>query len=448
MTEYQVFSAGSNARGQLAIGSENDAHTFAHCIFDTVHGPTSQSPGRILQLACGANHTLLLLQSSGPQSVEVWGCGDGSKGQLGPDFPQDGSTTFRRIDMSLRPDLEKQGLGAYTTVKMIAAGWETSYIVFERPGHDDILVSMGANDFGTLGIGKGKSPVGSIHVVHLRGLYSDAVGLGSDQAHILKFESLNAGPHHVVVRVCSLSDSGPSKVVLTGWGTSRHGQLGPSFQSLSSGKYEGFRPLPHIIDSDAGNVVACALGNQHTVFLDRRGTLVGLGSNRKTQLSGIESWGNVTVVGCTWNGTYSIVLSPSQRHANFSILATGSNDKGQLGISEHLNESTTSAFTVAFPFGPGTYRLVKMACGSEHVLCLFSVHDIVANVCDERSGSADGLKERSEVWAWGWNEHGNLGTGDTADVRSPRRIWPDEGEFGIAIDIWAGCGTSWILVER
>lgn len=445
MVVQHLFSAGSNARGQLAIGSQEDAHTFTHCIFQSTRGPTAQVPGKILQITCGSNHTVLLLENSDVKKMEVWGCGDGSKGQLGPDFPFEGSMAFRRLDM--RGDLEKEGLEGYE-VKMIAVGWETSYITWSCPGKDDILTSMGANDFGALGVGKGhrKSPAeSSLHVVPLQ-------GLGSDQPHTLKIESLSAGPHHVVVRVRITFEDGSTKPFIAGWGTSRHGQLGPIPQATLSEKYEPFHSSPHVVSRHAESIVACALGNQHTVLLDRMGTVVGLGSNRKSQISGIESWKNVSAVGCTWNGTYGVAFSPDERHGEFSVLATGSNNKGQLGVPEHLHGPTGIAFTIPFSFGADTRRLMKVVCGSEHMLGLFSVHDNDHHAWDGRSVSADIAKERSEVWAWGWNEHGNLGTGDTNDVRSPRLVWPSsnatEGGLDNAVDIWAGCGTSWILVEH
>ena len=59
-----------------------------------------------------------------------------------------------------------------------------------------------------------------------------------------------------------------------------------------------------------------------------------------------------------------------------------------------------------------------------------------------------------EIWAWGWNEHGNLGLGHTEDVQLPLRIsMPDadtsasEVKFKGIAGVWAGCGTSWIATE-
>jgi protein ATS1 len=59
-----------------------------------------------------------------------------------------------------------------------------------------------------------------------------------------------------------------------------------------------------------------------------------------------------------------------------------------------------------------------------------------------------------ELWAWGWNEHGNLALGHCDDVRTPTHIPVPQTE-GVApmmerstiTGIWAGCGTSWVATE-
>ena len=72
---------------------------------------------------------------------------------------------------------------------------------------------------------------------------------------------------------------------------------------------------------------------------------------------------------------------------------------------------------------------IQLAAGSEHLLALIS--------------DANG----SEVWAWGWNEHGSLGLSDTDDVWTPTPIrLRDIGKMVVSA-IWGGCGTSWLSCE-
>jgi protein ATS1 len=54
------------------------------------------------------------------------------------------------------------------------------------------------------------------------------------------------------------------------------------------------------------------------------------------------------------------------------------------------------------------------------------------------------------LYAWGWNEHGNLGIGSLEDqwgaveVPLPR---DGGGKTQRVQGMWAGCGTSWVLVD-
>ena len=66
-----------------------------------------------------------------------------------------------------------------------------------------------------------------------------------------------------------------------------------------------------------------------------------------------------------------------------------------------------------------THTTVQIACGSEHVLALV------------KSLDQDSATPTSQIWGWGWNEHGNLGLGDTEDVKLPVRIWP----FGVGVSV-------------
>ncbi|KAK0209023.1 regulator of chromosome condensation 1/beta-lactamase-inhibitor protein II [Desarmillaria ectypa] len=361
-----LVSAGSNAHGQLANGIVDDSHAFATCIFKDLPLPDS----RIVDLCCGANHTLLLLET-GEGLRELWGCGDGRAGQLGPDWVES-STSFRPVT------LNRDGY----TLKMISASWETSYIVLERPGQRDVLISMGANDFGDLGVGTARSAAG-IHVVEL-------------PCEGETITAMYAGQHHIVIQVDGAQ--------LVGWGLSRHGQLGEPKAKVAR---------PRIIPVE-GQIMSIALGAQHTALLLTSGHVIGLGSNRKEQLQGLEMLSNVRMVDCTWNGTYAVVGD--------RIRSTGSHSKGQLG------RSLTGPY-VEFPHN---HRLKKLACGTEHVLVLF-----------------DAVDGDSEVWGWGWNEHGNLGLGTTEDMRLPVKLWPRDSTpgSGRAVDIWAGSGTSWMCVQ-
>ncbi|KAI0714619.1 RCC1/BLIP-II [Earliella scabrosa] len=279
---------------------------------------------------------------------------------------------------------------------------------------------------------------------------------------VLLIESISSGPHHTIAHIRLFSRGGTSHTNVVGWGTSRHGQLGPLVTSPN--RPAPFTTSPQLIPfTSTEGISSIALGNQHTVFLRTSGHVSGLGSNRKSQLSGLDALSDVEHIGCTWNGTYAA-------HRAGGVVAAGSNTHSQLGRGTHERQGALAPVRFPFDLLPG--QVAGMACGSEHVLCIIdgaaSASSSQANDSESREGGErEGATMRWEVWGWGWNEHGNLGLGHTEDVVVPTRLWPPpvpplaehadrtialapdaDQKWGNAVKAWAGCGTSWILVER
>jgi protein ATS1 len=312
---------------------------------------------------------------------------------------------FRPLDLSL----DRHGLNGYLP-RLIAASWETSYVVLSRQDMPDVLISMGANDFGDLGIGsRVPSAAKDLHILRFDHLSLNGVSVDNDS---LIVQLLAAGQHHVVVRLESSAER-----FTAGWGTSRHGQLGDVEKPFVS--------APALISPAQSDIVSAALGHQHTVFLHSSGTVSGFGSNKKRQLDGIDAAARARNVACTWNGTYITTTGDGDA---WELLTAGNNVSGQLG-----RDGGELLARAEFPFTSATHQLLQVACGSEHVLASFTVLS----------------SSTTEVWGWGWNEHGNLGVGTTEDVRIPVKIWPREAEQATSgrVGIWAGSGTSWIVVQ-
>jgi protein ATS1 len=427
-----LIASGSNACGQLATGSLEDSHTFTPCIFSgSTAGSLPPNTNNIVQIAAGSNHTLVLIEALEPKSgrtrKELWGCGDGRRGQLGPSLSQQSGSVLNPVELHL----EDYGFGG-SDIRLIATSWETSFIVLSRTGSNDVLISMGANDFGDLGIGKHKTHNNKanqkpFHIVDLHSLCNNM--LRRDQINIT---SLTTGPHHVVLQLQASSAKDASmKQLVVGWGTSRHGQLGMKSRTTV------FVSSPEIISvqKDLGSISSIALGNQHSVFLHQSGRVSGLGTDKKHQISGVSTLTHVRAIDCTWNGTYVIV----EADEGVQLLSNGSNAKGQLGRPS--GESEVSGFSAVQQLPLRNKKLQRIACGSEHVLALLTNKDTVGG----------------EVWGWGWNEHGNLGIGTTEDVKEPRILWPPQSQvdstsnvakYGTPVNIWAGCGSSWIAVTN
>jgi protein ATS1 len=472
MPHLRVLAAGSNAHGQLANETFDDSHVFRPCVFASDYTAAPKLSGhRVLSIACGANHTLLLVELGHPSGQshqpvrQLWGCGDGLKGQLGPSCLQGvsqscSSSVFRRLDQNI--------LGAASideekyVIHAVAAAWESTFIAL-RPKHDapahsrDMVITMGNNDHGDLGTGL--SPIELKYSHEPRRVALEEM-LDTAYPKILtgfRIDDITAGLHHVIATLHLFLQTGEEDIVV-GWGASRHEQLGSSLSQVPSKldkskvtRLSQFTSLPRILPAFqrtpghniADPVVTYALGSHHSVFLHHSGRITGLGSNKKGQLAGLrDPSGSVRDVRCTWNGTYLTLQSANEQtdqdHVQWEIQATGAGDKGQLGHSSAISESSTSGTRpIQFPFHPNTRRLVDMACGSEHVLVLLARAD--------EQGSP--VVEEQEVLAWGWNEHGNLGLGHTADAHLPVVIWPRPGtEHDSRVQsIWAGCGTSWIV---
>ncbi|VDB83344.1 unnamed protein product [Peniophora sp. CBMAI 1063] len=385
-----VLAAGSNAHGQLGSGDREDAHHFHSCLFYWDGESRARLPHyttRVARIVGGANHTLLLTSTS-DGIRELWGSGDNTRGQLWAPGSQEDTTTFRLLRV------EHLALPGWR-IKNVAAAWESSYFVLSD-GRRDAILATGSNERCLLGH---DGPDGA-HLVDLSGLLDGVEFVVQD---------IVAGPMHVVALLHLPSES---RTLAIGWGTARHGQLGQPIQKWWT--------HPRILSAlpENASLASVALGNQHTILRHTDGRVTALGSSRVGQLDGVADLLDVGSVHCTWSGTYIRTIGDSS-----PALSTGKNDKGQLGRPTH-DSSSPSLSPVILPATIGNNAIKDMACGSEHVVVL----------------TRDG-----KVYGWGWNEHGNLGTGGVEDVPLPTLLWaPEEGAS--ARSVWAGCGTTFIVI--
>ncbi|KZV71976.1 RCC1/BLIP-II protein [Peniophora sp. CONT] len=380
------------AVAELGTGDCEDVHIFRQSLFHWDGKDRHELPSItrcVERIVGGANHTLLLTSTTDGEH-ELWCSGDNGKGQLGGTPSCEDTAVFRRMHVE-HPDLSGW------RVKNVAAAWETSYIVFSD-GSRDAVLAMGSNERSMLG----HQGSDGVHLVDLSALSS-----GED----IIVQDIVAGPMHVVALIQM-----PSKdcTLAVGWGTARHGQLGEPTQKV--------RDRPRLISALPENnpITSVALGNQHTVLGHTDGRVTALGSSRVGQLAGLASQSDISSVHCTWNGTYIIPASDKSL-----VLSTGKNNKGQLGRATE-DSLAPSLSPVMFPPAFARKTITQMTCGSEHVVLL----------------TGD-----DEVWGWGWNEHGNIGSGDMDDVPLPTPLWTSDGGK-TARGVWAGCGTTFIVVEQ
>jgi len=343
----RLFAAGSNAKGQLATGDDEDAHTFKPCIFLVAGNEVVEVPGNIVKVVAGANHSIVLLENPATLQRSLWGAGDGSNGQLGPRIRHltGPHHVYHPIDIPLPNE--------NCSVGDVQAAWETSFIrVRDGTTHSDSILSFGSNDHGILGVAPGVTTLDVNSV--------DFTSIGYERTDVALFTT-GARTAYAALKDVRVPQA---RRVLVGWGASRHSQLtitsgGPD---RTQAKHPASTMTPQVIELPQDiEIESIAGGFQHGLILTTSGRLLGLGSNNKGQLgvttSVIPEAGNPSIIGATWNSSF--ILDESRR----SFFACGSNNHGQLGGVL----GPQSMATVSLPDG---FVVDSWVCGSEHVLVL------------------------------------------------------------------------------
>jgi alpha-tubulin suppressor-like RCC1 family protein len=293
-------------------------------------------------VALHSGHGLLVRSGGG---VVAWG--DNRYGQIG-----DGTTTFRPIAVTV------PGLAGVEDVQA------NEFMSVARL-QDGRVASWGAGYLGS----------GSVSTEQTTPVF--ATGLTNALA-------IGVGYYHTL----ALRADG----TVVGWGYNEHGQLGIGSSAL---------PLVPAVMDGVTNAIGIAAGGRHTLVLLGDGTVLAVGDNSTGQLGNgsVTSPGDppATIVAAVPGITGAVAVAAS--HARFSIngssfallndgtlRAWGLNDRGQLG--DGTNELRTSPVSV-----PGLAGVTAVAAGADHTLALLS----------------DGT-----VRAWGANDFGQLGTGGPA----------------------------------
>ncbi|BEJ16414.1 hypothetical protein CspHIS471_0510190 [Cutaneotrichosporon sp. HIS471] len=377
-----LHACGSNGGGQLAIGHADDVAIFTPCVFD----PSCPPFERVVDLVSAASHALVLVSADGHN--HLLGAGTNTHGQLGKACVLTESarpaTSFRPLSIA-----RDAGFDGWEPVKL-AATWTTSFVALQSPdgssARTQVIVAAGSDDFGELGGGIIRLKEGE-RVEHLRG-----------------------GQRHVLAVLTSGNGDGREQRVI-GWGAARRGELDPNPQpdkGKSKARIRFLAPTELTLDL-AAPIIDISLGASHTLLLLADGRVLAWGNNTKDQIVDLGDMAGVRAIGATWNGSYIL---------NDQFWSQGSNTHGQL-LRSDSGKTRAPRATVAVR-GEG---IEAFAAGSEHILTLV------------RAGA------RTDLWAGGWNEHGNLGLGNKTD--SAQLV----NTSIHASRVWAGCAASWALVE-
>lgn len=187
------------------------------------------------------------------------------------------------------------------------------------------------------------------------------------------------------------------------WGSNSHGQLGlGQVGDLSDVDPEIPRKL---ILPDGVRIRDASCGRQHTILLDRNGTVFGVGNDQWAQLGvSAEPWlrshekasgevrksslvGELAGRAVAGGGQHSVMLV-----RDGTVFSFGFNRWGQLG---HHNYSSLAPPS---PTADITIRAIAVAAGENHT-CI--------------------VKDNGEMWCIGGNDHGQLGNGNL----QPTMVW-------------------------
>jgi alpha-tubulin suppressor-like RCC1 family protein len=389
MNDGTVWTWGADGSGQLGNGSPNTDSSLP-----------VQVPGltNVSRIAVGSNHCVVV---RGNRTVWTWGLG--TSGQLG-----NGGQTNTTIPVQVT-------LATGLTNGVVVAAGGSHTLALATSG----IWAWGNNANGQLGAGNTTSTNRPI-------LVSGAVAA----------QSVAAGGSHSLALLANGT--------VLAWGLNASGQLGTGNNTSTN------RP---VTVSGLSGVVQVACGGAHSLALKADGTVWAWGLNSSGQLGNNSTTSsNAPVQVSGLNNVVEIAagnLHSLAKKADGTVWAWGDNSGGQMGVGIGTPYSMIPKQTsivlggVPSPLGGGfmhstviKYSGAMWACGDNILGELYlgtSIPDTnrpakaanagyVAVVAGLHNYSTLGLKADGEVWAWGDNTYGQLGTGNTTSTNLPIQV--------------------------
>jgi alpha-tubulin suppressor-like RCC1 family protein len=398
LSDGSLWATGLNLNGQLGDGT-----TTRQTLFVKVYNPLINSNVTCTQVACGSNHTQMLLSDG-----SLWATGLNSNGQLG-----DGTTTRQTLFVKVYNPLINSGVQC----TQVSCGFSHTQMLLS----DGSLWATGLNSSGQLGLSNGinyKLTYLNINVQYISTSSNFIAIIKQDGSLWVKGENSNGqlGDGTIInkssfVKVytptggitCTQVSCGfaHTQMLLSDgslWATgfNSNGQLGDGTTAQRTLFVKVYNPL--INSGVQCRQVSC--GSYHTQMLLSDGSLWATGFNSSCQLGDgtttqrtlfvkvynplINSGVQCTQVSCGSSHTQMLL-------SDGSLWATGFNSNGQLG--DGTTTRRTSFVKVYNPLINSNVTCTQVACGSNHTQMLRS----------------DG-----SLWATGFNSNGQLGDGTTA----------------------------------
>lgn len=335
---------------------------------------------KITNIACGGMHTLVLTDGG---EVYSWGCNDDKA--LGHSAEEN---TVGKVGFLESPNLRFIDVAAGDSVSLALC-------------NTGLLYAWGTfrDSKGLLGFSKGGEVVENPCVV--------------ESLRHIHISRIYAGGNHVM----AITVDGR----VFAWGTSEQGQLGR--RVLERHCHDALHPMA--LKTPRSPFVCFALGSCHTLAVTADGRLFSWGLNNRGQLGlgdhairytpvevDRDLFQGEAIVGIAAGSHHSLALTAAGK-----VFGFGSGDAHQLGVSG-VEESTTPILVGSLP--PG---IRSIACGANHNFAV----------------SSD-----SSVYAWGYGELAQLGTGMEDDVATPTPL----SLTTPAIKVSAGGQFSVFLIKK
>lgn len=260
--------------------------------------------------------------------------------------------------------LSVQSVDAYGSIspQNVADAGKEHFVVLKDDGS---VWSWGGNTFGQLGA-KSLPPNGSLTPTPIQ---------TESGNRLLNIKAIAAGGYHTV----ALDNDGK---VWT-WGSNSFKQLGHSDSDGRNENPDDVKGLPEI--------KAIAAGDYHTLAVDTDGNVWAWGRNKYGQI-GMDENLNPTSITPEKVGIINdiVAVEAGSEHSialrrDGTVWTWGNNEYGQLGNGETTNANNTPEIVL------GLTGIMEIAAGNNHTLAL--------------------KQDRTNIWAWGSNEYGQLGDG-------------------------------------
>nr|CAD7448634.1 unnamed protein product [Timema bartmani] len=186
------------------------------------------------------------------------------------------------------------------------------------------------------------------------------------------------------------------------WGSNTYGQLGIPKHEVT------FSPTP--IEVPLPTIQHVSSGLRHSAMVTNEGCVVVCGTSRKGAL--VPGLPNIQKVVCGQHHT--IAQSVDGR-----VFVWGDNKHGQLGLDP-----------LTHPYVYTPLELQELIAAPDNEVFTGWTHTAI-------------LTENGDVMSWGWNEHGNCGTGSLENITTPAVL----DSLRKTILIGAGAGHSFAVIE-